>query len=306
MNKIAFLFPGQGSQALNMLKPLEDISATIIKNYCDRASSVVGFDMYELCTTDLHGKLQQTEFTQPALLVVGYISFLLYKERYGIDNIAYFAGHSLGEYTALLASEMLTFEDAVRLVSLRGKLMQSAVPLGTGSMFAILGMELSILNSICEEVMEQTSKIVASANINSPQQIVISGEKLACEMVAKLALEKGAKRALELPVSVPSHCMLMHSASMQLKESFAKIKWQEPSIPVIQNYNSKVNFGVDKILDALAKQMYSPVLWSQSLDFMRSQGINDFIEAAPGKVLTGLVKRMDAQVNCSSVEQVFS
>ena len=279
----ALLFPGQGSQSLGMLKELSD-NFSDVKNIFDRASSVLNYDLWDLTQNGPVERLDQTEFTQPALLAADIAVFAHWKSTHS-ETPAFFAGHSLGEYAALVAAESLAFEDAIRLVSKRGKYMQEA---GHGAMAAILGLEDEVVIDICAE----TAGIVSPANFNSIGQIVVAGETTAVENVIELAKQRGAKIAKKIPVSVPSHCILMQSAAEKMAEALKSITIKKPLVPVIHNFDVKTHENPDSIRNALIQQLISPVRWVETIRFIRAQGVTEFFECGPGKVLMGLNKRI--------------
>jgi [acyl-carrier-protein] S-malonyltransferase len=298
---IALVFPGQGSQSLTMLNELIAKDQQLVKDICEVASNVLGYDMYELCTTDPLNKLNDTVYTQPALLVAGYIAWQLTPFK---ENIRYLAGHSLGEYTALVCANALEFTQALSLVAKRGALMQQAVPAGVGAMAAILGLDSQDIAQICLSVAKSLQQVVAPANLNAPGQIVIAGTIDAVNAAMHECTALGAKRALMLNVSVPSHCMLMYPAAEKFLFDLQNINWQAPTIPVVQNYTASSTFDTAKIVEALAKQLYSPVRWIESIEYLIENNITKIIEAGPGKVLTGLNKRIAANLSCVTLGDI--
>ncbi|MFC0179650.1 ACP S-malonyltransferase [Thorsellia kenyensis] len=292
MSKIAFVFPGQGSQSVGMLNALSEINS-IIKNTFDEASEVLGYDLFALTQMGPELELNQTEKTQPALLAASTAIYRLWVEKNGCSP-DYMAGHSLGEYSALVCAGALNYKDAIKLVALRGQLMQKAVPEGAGAMSAIIGLSNEEIAKACEEAAQ--GEIVSPVNFNSPGQVVIAGDKAAVERANILCKEKGAKRALPLPVSVPSHCLLMKPIAEEFKAALAGISIQTPVIPVVNNVDVAIATESDVILDALTRQLFNPVLWSQSMEFLANSGVTQLYELGPGKVLTGLAKRIDARL----------
>lgn len=284
-SNLAFIFPGQGSQALGMLDPFISDNPDLVADICAEASAVLGYDMLELIAKDPEQRLNQTEYTQPALLTAGVVAWKNWQESCDEQPIL-LAGHSLGEYTALVCAGALTFSEGLQLVAKRGQLMQSAVPVGQGAMAAILGLELSQVEEICANVDAD------AANINAPGQIVVAGTVAAVNLVIEKAKALGAKRALPLPVSVPSHCYLMRDAAEQLGDELRKLNWRAPKIKVVHNYDVLSHADSEGICNALERQLFSPVRWIECIESMVQQGANEFLECGPGKVLTGLNKRI--------------
>jgi len=298
---VALVFPGQGSQSLTMLDDFVSKDKQLVIDICQIASDILGYDMYELCTIDSANKLNNTIYTQPALLVVGYIAWQLTRFK---ENVRYLAGHSLGEYTALVCANALEFTEALTLVSKRGALMQQAVPTGSGVMAAILGLDTNAVSQICLKVAQSLQQVVACANLNAPGQIVIAGTVAAVNEAMRECVSHGAKRTMLLNVSVPSHCMLMHSAAQEFMHDLKNINWQIPNIPVVQNYTANATNDVATIIDSLAKQLYSPVRWIESIEYLIDHDVTKIIEAGPGKVLTGLNKRIAANLSCITLGEV--
>jgi len=296
--KIAVVFPGQGSQSLGMMNGLIEIQPDI-KALFDKASEVLAYDLLEIITSGPEEKLNQTEITQPALLATAYATWLILKEQSDLTPCV-LAGHSLGEYTALLCAGVISFEDAVALVAERGRCMQKAVPSGVGAMAAILGLENELLSQVCADVAE--NEIVSAANFNSPGQIVIAGNKSAVERAIDAAKQAGAKRAILLPVSVPSHCILMKQAADEFEASLNKVTFNNAEIPVLQNVNAKIQSSSVDIKTALLEQLYKPVRWVDSINNMKDMGIIKIIECGPGKVLSGLIKRIDKSFELCSIQ----
>ena len=292
MNNYAIVFPGQGSQSLNMLAPFAAYQA-IVDYYCSKASSVLGYDIQSLIQTGPEEKLNQTEYTQPALLVAGVIAWDIWKKN-NSQKPAFFSGHSLGEYTALTCAGSIAFEDAVTLVQARGQYMQTAVPEGQGAMAAIVGLDEAVIQTVCEAV--GSIEEIAPANFNSIGQVVIAGKRHAVEAAMIEAKNAGAKIAILLPMSVPSHCYLMRPAAVCLREKLKNITFKSPEIPVINNVDVTIENDPEKIKMALVKQLYSPVRWVEIIQFMRAQGIATLVECGPGKVLAGLIKRIDKEI----------
>ncbi len=286
---LAFLFPGQGSQAVGMLADLAAAFPQIRDTFAE-ASEVLGFDLWRLVQEGPEAELNQTVNTQPALLAAG---VAVWRVWYGQTRVcpAWMAGHSLGEYTALVCAESLAFPDAVRLVAQRGRLMQTAVPEGKGAMAAILGLEDHVVVGICNQVREADG-LVAAANFNAPGQVVIAGEAAAVEKACEAAKAAGAKRAVRLAVSVPSHCELMRPAAEKMAQLLEETPIRTPRVAVVHNVDVGTHAAPEVIRALLAQQLYSPVRWSDTIRFLHDQGVHSFVEAGPGKVLTGLNRRI--------------
>jgi [acyl-carrier-protein] S-malonyltransferase len=284
---LAFVFPGQGSQSVNMMAGYGD--AGVIRDTFAEASSALGLDLWEMMTNGPVEALNQTVNTQPAMLAAGVAVYRLWLAQGG-SLPAMMAGHSLGEYTALTCAGALAFTDAVKLVRLRAEAMQSAVPEGVGGMAAVLGLDDDAVRAVCAEAAQ--GEVLAAVNYNSPGQVVIAGHRAAVERGCALAKEKGAKRALPLPVSVPSHCALMQPAAEKLVAAMAGIEIKTPAIPVIHNADVATHADPAAIKDALARQLYNPVRWVESMQAMAAQGVTRIAECGPGKVLAGLNKRI--------------
>jgi [acyl-carrier-protein] S-malonyltransferase len=283
--KFALVFPGQGSQSVGMMAAYGDgVRATF-----DEASAALGQDLWALVAEGPAESLNQTIHTQPAMLAASVAVWRLWQVRGGTQP-AVMAGHSLGEYSALVCAGALDFADAIRLVRLRAEAMQSAVPEGVGAMAAVLGLDDDAVHAVCAEAAQ--GEVLAAVNFNSPGQVVIAGHKAAVERGCALAKDKGAKRALPLPVSVPSHCALMQPAAERLAAALKDIEVRAPVIPVIHNADVQSHASPDAIRDALARQLYSPVRWVESVQAMGRQGVTLIGECGPGKVLAGLNKRI--------------
>lgn len=295
--KTAFVFPGQGSQSVGMLSHIA-AQYPLIQQTFNEASSTLGFDLWALAQDGPLEKLNLTEYTQPAILTASVALYRLYQEVKGI-NPDFFAGHSLGEYSALVAANALSLADGVRLVSLRGQLMQQAVPEGVGAMAAILGLEDEAVLKICQE--SALEEVVAPANYNSPGQVVIGGHKTAVLRAMDKAKEYGAKRALLLPMSVPSHGSLMTPAALKLEQALNKTSFKMPEVPVIQNADVLIHSTVDEIRNGLVKQLYSPVRWVETISRLYELGVRTVLECGPGAVLSGLNKRIVAELECQSI-----
>ena len=288
MTKFAMVFPGQGSQTVGMLKDLAD-NYPIVKSTFAEASEVLGYDLWALIQTGPAEELNKTWQTQPALLASSVAIYRVWQSENGSEP-DFMAGHSLGEYSALVCAGVIDFKDAIKLVELRGKLMQEAVPNGTGAMYAIIGLDNDSIRLACEQAAQ--GQVVAPVNFNSPGQVVIAGNKEAVERAGVLCKEAGAKRALPLAVSVPSHCALMKPAADKLASTLNSITFNAPKFAVINNVNVKVESAADNIKGALIAQLYSPVRWTETVEEMANQGVTLLVEMGPGKVLTGLTKRI--------------
>jgi [acyl-carrier-protein] S-malonyltransferase len=298
MTKSALFFPGQGSQSVGMMAGFEGIA--IIKETFNEASDLLGVDFWSMATEE-NDLLNQTQHTQPLMLAAGVATWRVYQIMKG-ETPAFLAGHSLGEYTALVASGAMSYSDALPLVKFRAEAMQSAVPEGVGAMAAILGLDDAAVNAVCVEAAK--GEVVTPVNLNSPGQVVIAGNKAAVERAMMLAKEKGAKRAIQLPVSVPSHCSLMLPAAKQLAEYLKNVQVNAPEIPVLHNANVVSYSDPDKIKDALVRQLYSPVRWVETVQFLHRLQINKTAECGPGKVLTGLTKRIVAEMPCTALVSI--
>ncbi|CAM3977117.1 ACP S-malonyltransferase [Shewanella aquimarina] len=293
MEKIAYVFPGQGSQAVGMLAELAAEHEVVGQTFAE-ASEVLGYDLWQLVQEGPAESLNQTDKTQPALLTAS-VAIWRAIQATSAPQPALLAGHSLGEYSALVCAGVIDFKDAVKLVELRGQLMQQAVPAGTGAMFAIIGLDNDGIAKACEEAAQ--GQVVAPVNYNSPGQVVIAGEKAAVERAADACKAAGAKMAVALPVSVPSHCQLMKPAADELAKALDALSFNAPSIPVINNVDVAMPEAVDAIKDALVRQLYCPVRWSETVEKMAAEGISQLVEVGPGKVLTGLAKRINKSLS---------
>ena len=297
MTKIAIVFPGQGSQSVGMMTNWGNHQNVVTDIYA-RASEALGYNLWEAVSEGPADRLNQTEITQPAMLCAGAACWQIIRQQKDIPQAQLMAGHSLGEYTALVCAESLDIESAVKLVAKRGQLMQSAVAVGDGSMAAIIGLSDEDVIMACNQVR---SGIVEAVNFNAPGQVVIAGQKLAVEEAMENAKSLGAKRALSLPVSVPSHCSLMQEAAQELLETLESTNIAMPNIPVIHNQNAAVAESVDEIRQLLKKQLYQPVKWVDSVQAMHIQGVECLIECGPGKVLTGLTRRIEKGLRSEAV-----
>ncbi|CAI0874462.1 ACP S-malonyltransferase [Serratia quinivorans] len=302
MTQFAFVFPGQGSQTLGMLADLAT-QYPIVEATFSEASSVLGYDLWQLVQQGPAEELNKTWQTQPALLAASVAIFRVWQQQGG-KMPAIMAGHSLGEYSALVCAGVLDFQAAIRLVELRGKLMQEAVPEGTGAMSAIIGLDNAAIAKACEESAQ--GQVVSPVNFNSPGQVVIAGNKEAVERAGAACKAAGAKRALPLPVSVPSHCALMKPAADKLAVALQKITFNAPQVPVVNNVDVHTETDPEAIRSALVRQLYSPVRWTESVEFMAAQGVTLLLEVGPGKVLTGLTKRIVDTLTAAAVNDAAS
>ena len=284
---LAFVFPGQGSQSLGMLAELGAQQSVIIDTFAE-ASAALGYDLWALTQQGPEEQLNQTDKTQPAILAASVALWRLWQAEGGARP-AFVAGHSLGEYSALVAAGSLPFADAVKLVELRGQLMQQAVPAGQGGMAAILGLEDADVLAACAEAAQ--GEVVSAVNFNAPGQVVIAGGAAAVERAIEACKAKGAKRAMALPVSVPSHCDLMRPAAERFAASVEAIAWQAPQIPLVQNVSAAVVADLGALKRDLLAQLYSPVRWVESMVVLGDRGVTSLVECGPGKVLSGLNKR---------------
>ncbi|WP_044470413.1 ACP S-malonyltransferase [Mannheimia massilioguelmaensis] len=301
MKKFAMVFPGQGSQTVGMLAELAE-QFPIVQETFQQASEVLGYDLWQLVQQGPAEELNKTWQTQPALLAASVSIYRVWQEQYPNLKPELMAGHSLGEYSALVCAGVIDFQDAIKLVELRGKLMQQAVPEGTGAMYAIIGLDNEIIIKACKDA--EQGEVVSAVNFNSPGQVVIAGNKAAVERAAVACKEAGAKRALPLAVSVPSHCALMKPAANQLAVSLESITFKAPSIAVINNVDVKTETDAETIRNALVRQLYSPVRWTESVERMAKNGIEVLIEIGPGKVLTGLTSRIVKELSAQAVNDV--
>jgi len=302
MTKIAVVFPGQGSQSVGMMTRWGDFQDVVTDVYA-QASEALGYNLWEIVSEGPTERLNATEVTQPAMLCAGAACWQIARDAEAIPDPRLMAGHSLGEYTALVCAESLDIESAVRLVAKRGELMQSAVAVGDGSMAVLIGLADEDVIKACSQVQ---SGIVEAVNFNAPGQVVIAGLKASVDEAMENARALGAKRALPLPVSVPSHCSLMQTAADELLEVLESTNIAMPKIPVIHNQNSGIALSVDEIRQLLKKQLCQPVKWVQSVQFMVSQGVGCLVECGPGKVLTGLTRRIDKSLRAESVFDIDS
>lgn len=292
------VFPGQGSQSVGMLADLAGHFPVVTDTFSE-ASTVLGYDLWQLVQAGPEAELNLTTKTQPAMLTAGVAIWRCWQAQSGVQP-AMLAGHSLGEYTALVCAAAMNFTDAVRLVEQRGLAMQSAVPEGSGAMAAILGLADEQVIDCCQQA--EQGEVVSAVNFNSPGQVVIAGSKAAVERAMALAKQAGAKRALPLPVSVPSHCALMRPAAEQFAEYLSTVDICPPAIPVLHNADVGTHQSVDAIREALTQQLYRPVRWVETIQKMADSGIDTVLEMGPGKVLAGLNKRINKQMNALPVQ----
>lgn len=291
----AFVFPGQGSQSVGMLAELAAENSLVIDIFA-RASAVLGYDLWDVVQNGPAEKLNQTDVTQPAMLTAGYAVYEALKSQKNLAP-AFMAGHSLGEYTALVAAGALTLEQGVELVAERGRLMQSAVPAGSGAMAAVLGLEDDQVVDVCAQV----SGIVEAVNFNSPGQVVIAGTKDAVDLAIPKMEAAGASRVVPLAVSVPSHCSLMKPAADALAEKLATMDFKVPKVPVLHNVSVVSYQDIAQIKTALVEQLYKPVQWVKTVQAMQAQGVTDLYELGPGKVLMGLNRRIDRKMGMKPI-----
>ncbi|MDR3255924.1 MAG: ACP S-malonyltransferase [Synergistaceae bacterium] len=287
----AIVFPGQGAQEVGMGKDFYE-GYDVARKVFDEADEALGFSLSKVMFEGPEDELVKTAITQPAILaasiaVAKAVEFELQKSGKNLEP-AFYAGHSLGEYTALAASGVISLDDALRLVHKRGELMQNAVPLGQGAMSAILGLDLALIDEICKEA----GGVCSAANVNAPVQIVISGEANSVSRAGDIARARGATRVIPLKVSAPFHCELMRPVADQLREEFSHVKWSAPHVPIVANVDSSTLKSVEAIQNALYRQTYSPVMWEDGARAMESAGVDLFLELGPGNVLTGLIKRI--------------
>lgn len=298
----AFVFPGQGSQKVGMLAELAAVYP-LVKQTFEEASDLLDYDLWQLSQTGPEETLNQTDKTQPALLAAGVAVWRVWEQQGGPPPTM-MAGHSFGEYTALVAAEALAFPDAVSLAEARGRFMQQAVPPGQGAMAAILGLDEAKLQEVCAEVVDQ-GQVVAAVNFNAPSQTVIAGHAPAVERAIAKATAIGAKKAVLLPVSVPAHCSLMQPAAEQMAERLAQVQIQSPKIPVIHNVDVSTKTQPEEICQALVAQLCQPVRWVETIQAMATAGVTQLFECGPGKVLAGLNKRIAKNMTASSLGETL-
>lgn len=295
MSQFAFFFPGQGSQSVGMMNGFDGVD--IVKQTFTEASDILGEDFWAM-VTEPNERINETTNTQPVMLIAGVATWRAFQQT-AKQQPGVLAGHSLGEYTALVASGALSFADALPLVRYRAQVMQEAVPSGVGAMAAILGLDDDVIVSLCAEAAQ--GEVLQAVNFNSPGQVVIAGHNAAVERGMALAKEKGAKRALPLPVSVPSHCLLMKPAAEKLADYLKKVSLQTPVVPVIHNADVQAYKTEAEIKDALVRQLFSPVRWVETVQKIYADGVTNAAECGPGKVLAGLTKRIVAELSCTAL-----
>ena len=298
MSKFGFVFPGQGSQKTGMLRALARRYPEIESTFAE-ASEVVSLDLWTIASSDSDGLLDQTHITQPVLLTASVAIWRLWLSQ-GRKLPDLLAGHSLGEYSALVCADVLDLDDAVKAVHDRGKYMQQAVPAGTGAMAAIIGLDDDKIIELCRDVAH--GEVVAAVNFNSTGQTVIAGHKAAVERAMAACKDAGAKRALALNVSVPSHCSLMLPAAEKLAQDLRHLHFRSPTIPIVQNVNGRVAKTPEDIRENLIKQLYMPVQWVESITYMWDLGLGKIVECGPGKILCSLIKRIEGEIECYSTE----
>lgn len=298
-SNLAFVFPGQGSQKIGMLAELA-AEFPVVEQTFSEASTVLGYDLWELVQNGTQEEINLTERTQPLLLAASVAVFRAWTEKNGARP-ALMAGHSLGEWSALVCADVVAFKDAVKLVQQRGKFMQEAVPAGQGAMAAIIGLDDALIVEACKKA--EQGEVVSAVNFNSPGQVVIAGAVAAVERASALCKEAGAKRALPLPVSAPFHTELMRPAAERLAEQITATVFFSPSVPVVHNVTAAVESNPEKIKALMIEQIYSPVRWVECVNAMVEKGIALTLECGPGKVLSGLNKRINAELNTVSVEK---
>ena len=299
--KYSIIFPGQGSQSLGMMANLNQ-NFSIVSEIFQEASDAISVDLWKIINEDQEA-LNLTENTQPVMLAAGYATYKVLSKETSLSPIS-MAGHSLGEYTALVASNSMSFFDAIKLVRKRGELMQVAVPSGSGSMAAILGLEDDVIIKICQKASNKG--VVEAVNFNSPGQVVIAGEKIAVTHACEFMKEAGAKRALILQVSVPSHCILMKEAATEFNTYIEAVDFQTGNVSVIHNVDADYSNSIEEIQSKLVEQLYKPVLWTSTVNKMKELGAEMLIEAGPGKILAGLTRRIDKSLSASAIIDVNS
>jgi len=290
---LAFVFPGQGSQSPGMLAELAELHPLVHDTFRE-ASEGAGVDLWGLSQGGPEEMLNRTEYTQPALLAAGVAVWRLWRQQGGVQP-SVLAGHSLGEYSALVAAGALTLTDGAHLVRLRGQLMQESAPAGIGAMAAVIGADDVVVQQACKDACG--SEVVVPANYNSPGQIVIGGHVAAVDRALALLTERGVRKAVKLAVSVPSHTPLMREAANRLSETMAGMRWAAPAIPVIQNVDAEVHDNMQSVRDALVRQLYLPVQWTRCMQALTARGVTRIAECGPGKVLSGLTRRIDKSLD---------
>ena len=300
--KLAFIFPGQGSQKIGMLSDLSEDHKVFSETF-DVASQVLGYDLWNLAQSGTQEEINLTEITQPLLLTSSIALWKLWREKSGIDP-SHLAGHSLGEWSALVCAEVLEFSDAVEIVRQRGAFMQSAVPVGKGAMAAIIGLDDDDILHVCQTAQKTAGGEVSAVNFNAPGQVVIAGSTAAVECAIALCKSAGAKRALPLPVSAPFHTKMMKPAADALRDQVKRTKFSPPKIPVIHNVRANQETDTETIKSLMLEQIYSPVLWVRCISELCDLGVQNFIECGPGKVLGGLNKRIDKNLASFSLDNL--
>lgn len=301
MSKFALVFAGQGSQSVGMMNGFADMP--VVQRTFEEASDILKTDLWKMIVEGPVELQNQTVNTQPLMLAAGVATWRAWQEKNGAAP-AFFAGHSLGEYTALVAAGALTFADAVPLVRFRAQAMQDAVPEGTGGIAAVLGLDVEQVRAVCSDAAQ--GEVLEAVNLNSPGQIVIAGHKTAVERGMALAKERGAKRALLLPMSVPSHCALMKPAAEKLAARLQGVRIEVPATPVVQNADVRAFASADEIRNALFEQLFRPVRWIETIQHFAGEGVTTVVECVPGKILTGLNKRIEGNLSCMAVSDADS
>lgn len=299
MTNLSVVFPGQGSQSVGMLADVAEVYPIVRETY-EEASEALHYDLWDIVHNNVDDKLNQTQFTQPAILTASYALWKILQEHMTLTP-NYLAGHSLGEYTALICAGALEFKQTVKLVENRGRFMQEAVPVGEGAMAAIIGLDDDTVFELCQQAIQTEFDVVTPANFNALGQTVIAGQTEPVNRVVALAKDNGAKIARIIPVSVPSHCILMHPATEKLAAEFNKITISTPNIRVLHNANVESHTDPEGIKDALLKQLDQPVRWVETVQTMIKSGVDTMIECGPGKILSGLIKRIDIDVNTINI-----
>lgn len=299
---LAFVFPGQGSQKVGMLADIAAVEPVVGQSF-EEASDALGYDMWDLVQNGSQESLNLTENTQPLLLTASVAMWRVWQARGGAKP-SFMAGHSLGEFSALVCADSLSFSDAVKLVRARGQFMQTAVPVGEGAMAAVLGLDDSAIIDICKA--SSGAGVVEAVNFNAPGQVVIAGHVAAVDQAIAALKEAGAKRAMPLPVSAPFHTSLMQPAAEKLSDAINAIEWRAPSVPVVHNVHGQTESDPAAIRELLVRQLYSPVKWVDCVNAMVKQGVTTTLECGPGKVLSGLSKRIDKSLNCLNIEDPAS
>jgi [acyl-carrier-protein] S-malonyltransferase len=297
VSKTAFLFPGQGSQSVGMVSDLA-AGSELVRSTFEEASAVLGYDLWDVTERGPEERLGQTQVTQPALLAAGIATWRVWLDRGG-PTPDFMAGHSLGEYTALVAAGALDFDVAIGLVARRGEMMQQATPAGSGAMAAVLGLDDDVLARVCEQASD--AGVVSCANFNSPGQVVIAGERAAVDRACELAGEAGARRAVPLAVSVPSHCALMAPAAEGMRATLEQAEVRAPKIPVLHNVDTRARSEPDEIRAALVEQLYRPVRWADTVKRLVDEGVQRMAECGPGRVLAGLNRRISRDIETAAL-----